>query len=278
MRRACSLRSFVPALLLTFPGPVFAHLGTPFGDLIAALQDAEVVALVEAVDETRDTADGARTEVRPLAVWSGRLPKRLTIVQPPPHIHRHRTGDVFVVPLGRPVSGAYPCRLESATPLTVKPGEGEALGRLVGGWRALPRPTPSGVRVAHVLQALESSGRTGLGRRIALEVMVGQVDEVRARLDTPARRAIASVVVDAGQAEAYRLGLVRAAALLGDGDVLRALCADLPRQQSLTVRSATLDALAVTGGTCFRTAIDRCRADPLDPLQRRCETLRARLD
>jgi hypothetical protein len=253
-------------------------LGSPFGDVLGALQDARSVALVEAVEGTRETAGGARTEVRTLAVWTGRLPKRLTVLQRPPHMHRHRSGDVFVVPLEAPVADAYPCALETATPLAAKRDEATALGVLVKSWRALPRPTPPVVRMAALLRGLERSGRTSLGRRITLELLVGQVDEARAALDAAGRRALLAAIADPGQPEAYRLGLVRAAALLADGDVLRGLCADLPRQGSVPVKSATLDALSVTGGACFRAALDRCRADGEDPLQRRCATLWGRLD
>lgn len=270
---ACGL-----ALLASRPIAALAHLGSPFGDVLSALQDARIVALVEAVEETRDTSGGARTEVRPLAVWSGRLPKRLAILQPPPHIHRHRAGDVFVVPLDERVGDAYPCALETATPLAAKREEATALAALVRWARALPRPTPPGVRMATLLRELERSGRTSLGRRITLEMLVGQVDEARAALDSAGRQTLLSAIADGDQTEAYRLGLVRAAALLADGDVLRGLCGALPRLHSVAVRSATFDALAVSGGACFRAALDRCRADAQDPLQRRCETLWGRLD
>lgn len=265
-------------LMLSHPPAAYAHLGSPFGDVLGALQDAKIVALVEAVEETKDTAQGARTEVRTLASFSGRLPSRLTILQPPPHVHRHRLGDVFVVPLGERVRDAYPCTLETAAPLAAGRDEAAALGALLKRWRSLPRPTPPGVRMAALLRDLERSGSTALGRRVTLELLVGHIEDARAALDAEGRRALLAAIADPGQTEAYRLGLVRAAGLMADGDVLRGLCAGLARQDSVPVRSATLDALAVTAGACFRSALDRCRADARDPLRRRCETLWGRLD
>lgn len=264
--------------------PVRAHLGTPYGDTARALVEAEAVLVVRAREETRDTGEGATTPVDVVAVLAGRAPARLDLRQPPPHLHRHRRGAVFVAPVG-PASRAQgdlagsevrPYLLDAATAI---PAEGEpvaVLKAVVAGWRRLRKPTPLGLRVRHALDVLPDAGRTTLGRRAALEVLVTAPEAAREALTEADRARLARTVRSPDAPVAYRLALIRALTLVTDSALDMRLCSAL-EGAPIDLRGPALDALTARPNACVRAALDRCAADEADPLRQRCATLRGRL-
>ena len=254
-----------------------AHLGTPYGDAMSALQDASAIALVRVVRESRDTAEGVTTEVDTLAAYVGRPPRRLTIRQPPPHVHRHRVGEVFVAPLGLLTDGVYLYSVETATALHARPDERRDLAGLVKRLRALPRPTPADLRIHHALREVSAPRLTTLGRRLILEALVARPDRIRDVLDSKTRAALVHALASDTNPVPFRLGLVRVIGLAADGDLTRALCERVSGLRDVTLRATALETLADGGGACAGRVINRCREAVDDPLRDRCATLARRM-
>lgn len=252
--------------------PAEAHLGTPFGDVLGPLLEAEIVVLARAVEGTRVDETGGRTSVVVVAALAGRAPARIELVQPPPHFHRHRPGTVFVAPLVRLPGGRFRVLSETSTPLDAEVRDAPALRELLRSWRTLPRPTPASVRFRHALGHLQSP--TALGRRVVLEQLLGGVSGGIATDDDD--HALATAIENPGLPEAYRLGLVRFASLARRTHALDRLCG---AEAALTpaLRSAVFAARFDPPTPCVRAAVRACAARSADPLVARCRSLAARL-
>lgn len=265
---------FVLSLALgSLPSLAMAHLGTPFGDVLGPLLEAEVVVLVRTRAETVVEPAGARTEAEVTANLVGHAPRRLTMIQPPPHIHRLREGTSAVVPLRRIGPGRYRVLVETSTPLDGDPREVAALRRLLAAWRALPRPLPDSVRLRRALAHLE--GSTMLERRLVLEQLLNATAEARRAMGPADDAALVDAVRKARLPEPYRLGLLRFAALSGRQAVLDGLC---QRETDLSpaLRGALFDAMSRSPSRCATDALAACAVRAGDPLAERCRTLAAR--
>jgi len=263
-------------LALFKPTAAQGHLGTPFGDVLGPILDADVVVLVRAAAETETGPTGARTSVDLVAPLVGRAPRHFMLEQPPPHFHRHRAGAVFVAPARRMTDTRFRVLSETATPLDARPADAGALRRVIAEWRRLPQPTPPGLRLRHSLARLQED--TAVGRRLVLEQLLAAAAGTVAgeTMATADDQALVAAIANHRLPEAYRLGLVRFASLAGRRECLLRLCT-LDAALPPLLRGAVYEAQLVPPTACVRAAIESCAARPSDPLTARCRTLAARI-
>jgi len=251
-----------------------AHLGTPFGDVLSPILEADVIVLVRATAETEAGPTGARTPVALVAPLVGRAPPHFTLDQPPPHFHRHRAGAVFVAPVRRLSGNRFRVLSETATPLDATPADAPALRRVLAAWRRHPKPTPPGLRLRHALTQLQET--TAVGRRLVLEQLLAAGPGAGETMSTIDDAALAAAVGNHRLPEAYRLGLVRFASLAGRREALARLCA-VDAALSPVLRGAVYEAQLAPPTACVRAAIESCAERPEDPLSARCRTLAVRI-